>query len=92
MWGSACASSSEESFDANGDDFTLFAWKLNEIRYRSLLKDRVVRSRIINQCGGYLKVGIIGGVVWLHLNVSLNPREDSKTCAEVLLVFEAAIG
>ena len=37
-----------------------------------------------------MKIGIIGSVVWFHLNVSLNAREDSKTCIEVLFVFKAA--
>ena len=37
-----------------------------------------------------MKIGVIGSVVWFHLNVSLNAREDSKTCIEVLFVFKAA--
>ena len=28
--------------------------------------------------------------MWFHLNVSLNAREDSKACIEVLFVFKAA--
>lgn len=27
--------------------------------------------------------------MWFHLNVSLNAREDSKTCVEILFVFKA---
>lgn len=61
----------------------------DETRCGCLLEDRVVGSRIIDECGGDLKIGIIGGVVWFHLNVSLNAREDSKTCVEILFVFKA---
>lgn len=32
LWGLDWASSSEGSFEANGDELTLFAWKLEKMR------------------------------------------------------------